>query len=65
MYEVVLFRECCDTVSATLSLQDSQFHLSQIETNTILTKLIITFGLSIPSTTGKSKQISDSLYSLY
>ena len=24
MYEVVLFSECCDTVSTTLSLQDSQ-----------------------------------------
>ena len=24
MYEVVLFRECCGTVSTTLSLEDSQ-----------------------------------------
>ena len=31
----------------------------------ILTKLIITLGLSIPNTTWKSKEISDSLYSLY
>ena len=31
----------------------------------LLTKLIITFGLSIPNTTSKSNEISDSLYSLY
>ena len=31
----------------------------------LLTKLIITFGLSIPNTTWKSNEISDSLYSLY
>ena len=26
MYEVVSFGNCCDTVSTTLSLQDSQSH---------------------------------------
>ena len=31
----------------------------------LLTKLIITFGLSIPNTTEKYNEISHSLYSLY